>query len=141
MKPVKSLNLIFSLIEYLLKALEWQTCWTKTNLFFWKTDRNLGTFERLFPNIRVSYKIFLTSVKSFNGIFWTLEYSFKELECQIWFTNTKSFLGENEAKLETLQNLPPSAGVSYKFVSNSVRSLNRIFFVIRYWFKALECQI
>ena len=68
-------------------------------------------------------------------------YWFNALECQIWFMNTKSFFWESEAKLETLLKLSPYIGVSYKFVLKSIKSLNRIFVVIGYWFKALECQI
>ena len=43
--------------------------------------------------------------------------------------------------LETLKNFSPYIGVSFKFVSKSVKNLNRIFSVIEYWFEALEWQI
>ena len=49
---------------------------------------------------------------------------------------------ESEAKLQTLQNFSPYIGVSFKFVLNSVKRLNRIFFwAVEYWSKTLECQI
>ena len=48
---------------------------------------------------------------------------------------------ESEAKLQTLQKLSPYIWISYKLVLKSLKSLNRIFWKIEYWFKALECQI
>ena len=53
----------------------------------------------------------------------------------------KPFFLESEAKLQTLQKLSTYIRVSYKFVLKSVKTLNRIFWAIEYWFKALECQI
>ena len=53
----------------------------------------------------------------------------------------KPFFWESEVKLQTLQKLSPYIRVSYKFVLKSVKDLNRIFWVIEYWFKAVECQI
>ena len=105
LKSVKSLTRIFSVIEYWFKALECQICSTNTNLSFWESKINLGTLEKLFPYIGVSYKFVLKSVKSLNRIFWAMDYSFKALQCQIWSTNTKSFFWKNEAKRETLQKL------------------------------------
>ena len=37
--------------------------------------------------------------------------------------------------LGTIQKLSLYIGVSYKFVLKSIKSLNRIFWVIEYWFK------
>ena len=105
LKSVKSLTRIFSVIEYWFNALECQICSTNTNLSFWESKINLGTLEKLFPYIGVSYKFVLKSVKSLNRIFWAMDYSFKALQCQIWSTNTKSFFWKNEAKRETLQKL------------------------------------
>ena len=105
LKSVKSLTRIFSVIEYWFKALECQICSTNTNLSFWESKINLGTLEKLFPYIGVSYKFVLKSAKSLNRIFWAMDYSFKALQCQIWSTNTKSFFWKNEAKRETLQKL------------------------------------
>ena len=104
-KSVRSLNRIFSVIKYWFQALECQICSTNTNLSFWESKINLGTLEKLFPYIGVSYKFVLKSVKSLNRIFWAMDYSFKALQCQIWSTNTKSFFWKNEAKRETLQKL------------------------------------
>ena len=83
----------------------------------------------------------LKSVKSLNEIFLAIEYYLKTLECQIWSTNAISFSWENETKLKTLKNLSPYIGVSFKFVLKTIKSLNRIFVDMEYWFKALECQI
>ena len=44
---------------------------------------NLGIFEKLSHFISVSYEFILKSVKSLNRIFWTLEYWFTDLECQV----------------------------------------------------------
>ena len=55
--------------------------------------------------------------------------------------NTKPFFWESEAKLQTLQKFSPYIGVSFKFVLNSVKRLNRIsFWAVEYWSKTLECQ-
>ena len=70
-----------------------------------------------------------------------IEYWFKALECQIWWTNTKLFFWEDETNLVTLQKLFPYIGVSDKFVLKSAKTLNRIFWAMEYWFKALEFQI
>ena len=70
-----------------------------TKLFFFENERNLGTFEKLCPYIRISYKYVLKSVKSLDWIFGVIEYSCKPLECQISFKNTKPFFLENEANL------------------------------------------
>ena len=56
-------------------------------------------------------------------------------------TNTKSFFWENEARLESLQKVSPCFGVWYRFVLESIKSLNRIFSGLEYWLKACECQI
>ena len=56
-------------------------------------------------------------------------------------TNTKPFFWENDANLETLQNLSPYIWVSYKFLLKSVNSLNRIFWTTGCLFKALKCQV
>ena len=43
--------------------------------------------------------------------------------------------------LKVSKNVSLYIAVSYKLVLKSVKSLTRIFSVIEYWFKALECQI
>ena len=83
----------------------------------------------------------MKSVKTQNWNFWAIEYWFKAWECQIWLTNTKPFFLESETNLGTLQKVSPYTGVSYRFLLKSAKGLNRIFWVIEYWFKALECQI
>ena len=70
-----------------------------------------------------------------------IEYWFNVLDCQICWTNIKPFFWESKTNLETLEKLFPSIGVSYKMLFKSVKSLDRIFVAIEYWFKALECQI
>ena len=55
--------------------------------------------------------------------------------------NTKPFLRESEANVETFQKRSPSIWVYYKFVSKSVKRLNRISWATESWFKALKCKI
>ena len=55
--------------------------------------------------------------------------------------NAKSFFCEKGANLQFLEKLSPYIGVSDKFFLKSVKSLNRIFWVIEYWLKFLEYQI
>ena len=98
-------------------------------------------YPKTLSYIGFSYKFVWKSVKSLNGIFWAIESCYKILECQIWQTNINFFSWGNKSKLETLKNLSPYIGVSFKCVCKSVESLNRIFSVIEYWFKALEWQI
>ena len=108
---------------------------------FWESEAKLQTLQKFSPYIWISYKLVLKSLKSLNRIFWKIEYWFKALEWQIWSMNTKPFFWESEAKLQTLQKLSLYIAVFYKFVLKSVKDLNRIFWVIEYWFKAVECQI
>ena len=70
-----------------------------------------------------------------------IEYWFKVLECQIWLTNTKPFFRKKKTNFSALQKRSPYIGVSDKFVLKSDKSLNRILWVIEYWFETLECQI
>ena len=101
---------------------------------FWGSETNLGTLQKPSPYIEAFYKFVLKSVKSLIWIFWVIEYCFQALECQIWLTNTKPFPWKIEAKLETLQKLSSNIGVLYKFAFKSVKGLNRISWVIHYWF-------
>ena len=68
------------------------------------------------------------------------EYWWKAEKCIIWLTSTKPFFREKEANLETFQKIFLHIGVSYKFVSNSSKSINRIFWTIEYWYKAWKYQ-
>ena len=128
-------------MQYWFKALEYQIWWTNTKLFFWESIVNLETLEKPFSYIWPSFKFILKSAKSLNGIFWVIQCWFKALECQNWLTNTILIFWETVANLITLQKLSPYIGVSYKFVLKSVKSLNRILWVIQYWFKSWECPI
>ena len=141
LKSAKTLNRIFWAMKYWFKAWECQIWLTNTKPFFWESEAKLQTLQRLFLYIGVSYKFVLKSVKRLDWIFCVIEYWFKALECQIWSTNTKVFFWESKAKLETLQKLSPYIGVSYKFALKSAKTLNRIFWAMKYWFKAWECQI
>ena len=140
-KTIKNLSRIFLVIEYWFKALEWQIYWTNTKLFLWETEKNLGNLQNLSSYIGVSDKFVWKSVESLNRNLGMIEYWFNVLDCQICWTNIKPFFWESKANLETLEKLFPSIGVSYKMLFKSVKSLDRIFVVIEYWFKALECQI
>ena len=112
---------------------------TNTKSLIWESEAKLKTLQKLSHYIGVSYKLVSESVKRLNRVFWKIEYWFIALECQIWSTNTKPFFWESEAKLETLQKLSASIGVTYKFVLKCLKSRNRIFLDIKYWFKTLEC--
>ena len=141
MKSAKSLNPIFWVIEYWLKALQSQLCWRKGKLFFWEIQRNLATLQKLFLYIGVSYKSIWKSVEILNWNLRLIELWFKVSDCQIWWTNIKLFFWETKTNLGTLEKPFPSIGVSYKFLLKSVKSLNRIFWAMDYSFKALQCQI
>ena len=144
LKSVKSPNRIFWAMEYRFKALKCQIWLTNTKpLFplFWKRETNLETLEKRSGYIWVSYKFVFKSVKDLNRIFWTMQYWLKALKCPIWLTNTKPFFWESKANLETLQILSRYIWDSYKFVLTSVKKLNRIFWAIEYWLKALKWQI
>ena len=77
LKSIKSLNQIFWVMEYWFKALECQICSTNTKSFFWERETNLGTLQKHFPYIGVTYKFDLKSVKTLNPVFWVI---------QKWFT-------------------------------------------------------
>ena len=124
-----------------MKALECQIWSINTKSFLWESETKFGSIPKLSHYIRFSYKFVWKSVKTLNGIFWSIEYCYKTLESQVWLTNTNLFSWGNKSKLETLKNVSPYIGVSFKFVSKSVNSLNRFFSVIEYWFKAFEWQI
>ena len=127
MKFVKSLNQIFWIIDYWFKALERQICSTNAKPFFWDSETNLWTVQKLSPNLGVSYKFVLKSVKSLNRIFWTMEYWFKALQYQIFSTNTRPFFWERNTNLGFLQKPFTYIVVLYKFILKSVKSLNPIF--------------
>ena len=111
------------------------------NTIFWQSEANVETLQKRSPYIGVSYKFVLKSVKSLNRILWATEYWFRASKSQIWLRNTKPFFWDSEANVETLQNSRPYIWVSYKFVSKSVKSVNRILRATEYWFKTLKPQI
>ena len=53
----------------------------------------------------------------------------------------KQFFCKSEANFEIFQKRFPYIGVYYKYVLKSVKSLNRILWVMEYWFKVLQCKI
>ena len=129
LKSVTGQKRIFWVIEHCFKALECPICSTNTKPFFWESEANLKTLWKLSPYIGVSYRFAWKSPKSLNRTFWSMEYWFKALECQIWLMNTKPFFWKSETNLETLQNLFLHIGVSSEFVLKSVKGLNRIFWL------------
>ena len=98
-------------------------------------------FPKLSPYIWVSYNSLLKAVKSLSRILWTRKSWFKSLKCQICSTNTNTFFLESDANIETLQKPSRYIWDSYKFVSKSVKSLNRILWATEYWLKTLKWQI
>ena len=125
----------------LVQPLQCQICSTNTKSFFSQDQAKSESLQKLSPFIGVSHQFVLKSVKSLNRIFLAMEYRFKALECQIWSTNTKSFAWEVDTNLGTVQNLFPYIRVSYKWVLNSAKILNRFLSMIEYWFKDLKCQL
>ena len=109
--------------------------------FFWESKTNVKTFQKLSSYIWGLYKFVLKSINSLNWILLATKYWFKALKWQIWLTNTKQFFWLNEENFENLHNFTSYIWVSYKFVSKSVTSLNRLFLATEYWFKVLKCQI
>ena len=107
MKSVKSLSRILCATEYWSKTLKCQVWVTNTKPFFWETETNFLTLQKLCLYISVSYKFVLKSVNSLNWILCATEYWFKALKCQIWLKNTKPFSWESEANIETLQSFLP----------------------------------
>ena len=128
LKSVKTRNRIFWAMEYWFKAWECQIWSTNTKPFFRESERNLGALQKVFLYIGASYKSVLKSLKCLNRIFWVIEYWLKNLECQIWPTNTKTFFWESDTILGTLQKLSPYIGVAYKFVFKCVGNLSWMWF-------------
>ena len=77
LEPVKSLNRILWVTEYLYKAKKYQIWSTTAKTIFVKNETNLETFQKRFPYTRVSYKSVLKSVKSLNRFFWAMEFWLK----------------------------------------------------------------
>ena len=77
----------------------------------WKNEAKLETLQNLSAYIAVSCILVLKSVKKLNQIFSEIEYLVKVLECQIWWTITKSFFWERERNVWTLEKLSPYIGV------------------------------
>ena len=115
---------------------------TNIKPFFWESEANLETVQKVSPYIWASYKFVLKSVNSLYWIFRATEYWLKALKCKIWLRNTKSFFSKSEANIETLENFSAYISVSYKSKSPvSVKRLNRIFLATEYLLKALKSQI
>ena len=55
---------------------------------------------------------------------------------QIWSTYTKPFFWGSHTNFGTVQKLSSYIGFCYKFVLKSIKSLNRIFWAMKYWFNA-----
>ena len=141
LKSVKSWNRILWALEYWFKILKCQIPLTNTKPFFWESETNVETFQKLSPYIRVFYKFVLKTVKSWNRILWALEYWFKTSKCQIWLTNTKPFFWESEANVETLQKPSPYIWISYKFVLKSGEKLSLLWLLLFRMFWMLNIQL
>ena len=59
----------------------------------------------------------------------------------MWLTNKKLFFQKKEENLETFQKRSPYIENSFKSLFKSAKSLNKIFWAMEYWFKALKYQI
>ena len=82
---------------------------------------NLGIIGKPSHLVNISYKFILKSVKSLNRIFWTMEYCFRALECQIWSTNTELFYWQLRLTLKFVKIFAPILG----FVVNLFWSLSK----------------
>ena len=138
LKSVNSLNRIFLATVYWFKALKCQIWLTNIKPFFWESEANFETLQKLSPYSWVSYNFVLKSDNSLNRIFLATEYWLKALKCQIWLTKPKLFFWERKAIFGTLQTLSPYIWGSYRFVLKSVNNLNQIFLATKHWFKGFK---
>ena len=138
LKSEKSINRILWATEYWFKVLQCQVWLTNTKPFFWESEANVESLQNGSPYIWVLHKFVLKSVKTLTLVSWATESWFKALKCQIRLTKTKPFFWESKTNVETLQKPSPYNVVSYEFVLNSVKSLNRILWATEYWFKILK---
>lgn len=83
LKTVKGLNRIFCVTEYWYKAWKCQICSSNAKPFFWESEADLKTFQKLSFHIGISYKLIPESVKSLSlllllifRIFWYWIFSF-----------------------------------------------------------------
>ena len=72
---------------------------------------------------------------------WSDKYWCKAQKSIIWRTNTKPFFWESKVDLETFQKVSLHIGVNGKLNLKSFKSLNPIFEVYKYWYKAQKCII
>ena len=82
-KSVRSLNWILWATEYWLRALKWEIWLTNRKPFFYESEANVETLQKVSPYIWVSYKLILKSVNSLTRMFLAREYWFKALKCHI----------------------------------------------------------
>ena len=120
------------------KAKKQQIWSTTVKAFFWKDNTDLETFKQRYIYIKVSYKLVLNLTKAW--IESSEPYNVGRKPYNATFCQNNIFW-EKETNLGTMQKYSPYIGVSYKFVLKSVKSLNRIFWAMEYWFKVLQCQI
>ena len=141
LKCVKGRNRIFWVIEYWYKALEWQIWSTNRKLFFFGKARQSFKFSKNVLSI-LEFPTNCSEVcqrpKSNLLSDWTLVKGFRMWNLVDEYETI--FLGKWD-KLGTLQKVSAYIGVSYKCFRKPPKGQNRIFWVIEYWNKALECQI
>ena len=100
----KILNRILWASESWFKDLKCQFWLTNTKPFFWKSEANVETLQKLSPYIWTSCKFVLKSGKSLNRISWAIESWFKALKYQIWLTNTNHFSWKGRQTLKLSKN-------------------------------------
>ena len=83
LKSVNSVNWIFWVTEYCLKALKWKIWLMKTKPFIWDSETKLETLQKLSSHIWIFYKFVLKSVNSLSRIFWATEYWLKALNAEV----------------------------------------------------------
>ena len=101
LKSVNSLNQILWAAEYSCEAFKCRNWLKNIKHFSWESGTNIETLQDFFSYIWVSHKFIFQSVKSLNRFWCATEYWFKALKCKIHLKNTKAFLWESEANIES----------------------------------------
>ena len=92
------------MIENWYSPLKCQTWSTNTKPFFWESEANLETLQKLSPYIRVSYKFVLTSVKKLNRIFLMIEIASRLYNAIFGWEIQNRFSGKARQTLKLYKN-------------------------------------
>ena len=129
------------MVQYWCKAWKYPIWSTSTKPYFWKSEANLETLQKLSSHIEVTYKLDLKCVKSLNRAFWVIGYWHKARKWHILSTNAKISFLEMEGSLKTFHNLSSYLLVTYTLILKPGKSLNSIFCVIESWHNLKNTKI